>query len=158
MNILRAAVIIASTSREKSSKESLSMPSSQTRGMLAACFVVVGENIEVEREFGGQLRMERPDDAVPFLDDTWKYGGILIKTLRTYSGRLTINEGDLVKDFTIIYCQTSLTRSSLFSSHYYSNDIYFNPIDHTHMTHLSVCNVGWYAQYAETNLWLHPAS
>lgn len=93
MNILRAAVIMASTSREKSSKESLSMPSSQTRGMLAACLVVVGENMKVEREFGEQKRMERSEDAVPFLDDTLKYGDMVIKTLRTYSERLKINEG-----------------------------------------------------------------
>lgn len=59
MNILRAAVIMASTSREKSSKESLSMPSSQTRGMLAACFVRAGGG-------GGGVS----EAGVPFLEDT----------------------------------------------------------------------------------------
>lgn len=39
-------------------------------GNVGGLFVIVGENTEVEREFGGQQRMERPDDAVPFLDDT----------------------------------------------------------------------------------------
>lgn len=58
MNILRAAVIMASTSSEKSSKESLSMPSSQTRGMLAACSIG-WENIKVERK---HIRMGRSDD------------------------------------------------------------------------------------------------
>lgn len=53
----------------------------------------MGENIKVEREFGEQRRMERSEDAVPFLDDTLKYGDVAIKTLRTYSERLKINEG-----------------------------------------------------------------
>lgn len=63
------------------------MPSSQTRGMLAACFIVAGENMEGEREYElrEQRRMERSEDAVPFSDDTWKYGDMLIKTLRTHS-------------------------------------------------------------------------
>lgn len=79
------------------------MPSSQTRGMLAACFVVVVAHIKVEREFGEQNRTERSEDAVPFLDDTWKYADIVIKTLRSYSGRLKINEGALVKDFIVVH-------------------------------------------------------
>lgn len=111
MNILRAAVIMASTSREKSSNDSLSMPSSQTRGMLAACFMVVVAHIQVEREFGEQNRMERSEDAVPVLADTWKYADIVIKTLRSYLERLKINERALVKDFTVVYFQSSLTNA-----------------------------------------------
>lgn len=37
-----------------------------------------------KREFREQERMERSEDAAPFLDDTWKYGDMLIKTLRTH--------------------------------------------------------------------------
>lgn len=64
------------------------MPSSHTRGMLAACFIVAGREHgggEREYELREQRRMERSEDAVPFSDDTWKYGDMLIKTLRTHS-------------------------------------------------------------------------
>lgn len=53
--------------------------------------------------------MERSEDAVPFSDDTWKYGDMLIKTLRTHLERVKINEGALPKDFTVVYFRSSLT-------------------------------------------------
>lgn len=136
MNILRAAVIMASTSREKSSNDNLSIPSSQTRGMLAACFVVVVAHIKVEREYGEQNRMERSEDAVPFLDDTWKYADFVIKTLRSYLERLKINEGALVKDFTVVYFQSSLTNAFLLIKRPFllliKTKTYVIPINHIH--------------------------
>lgn len=88
------------------------MPSSQTRGMLAACFVVAGEKIwGGEGEIGEQERMERSGDAVPFLDDTMKHGDMVIKTPRTYSEKLKINEAGLLKDSTVVYSHTSLTNA-----------------------------------------------
>lgn len=67
--------------------------------------------------------MEGSEDAVPFLDDTWKYGDMLIKTLRTHSERVKINEGASQKDFTVVYLQSSLTNCFFFSFffHYHSN-------------------------------------
>lgn len=38
-----------------------------------------------EYELREQRRMERSEDAVPFSDDTQKYGDMLIRTLRTHS-------------------------------------------------------------------------
>ena len=87
------------------------MPSSQTRGMLAACFITVGENKEEEREHEPtqQKMIGRSTDAVPFSDDTWKYEDMLIKTLRPHLERVEINEGALLRDFTVVYFQSSLT-------------------------------------------------
>lgn len=111
MNILRAAVIMASTSREKSSKESLSMPSSQTRGMLAACFIMMRENKEEEWEHEPteQEWRGRSVEAVPFLDDdTWKWEDMLIRTLRPRLQGGEINEGALLQDFFVVYLQSPL--------------------------------------------------
>lgn len=48
---------------------------------------------------------------MPFLDDTRKYGDMLIKTLWTHSEGVKINEGALPKDLTAVYFQSSLTNA-----------------------------------------------
>lgn len=48
---------------------------------------------------------------MPFLDDTSKYGDMLIKTLWTHSERVKINEGALPKDLTVVYFQSPLTNT-----------------------------------------------
>lgn len=66
-----------------------------------------------EGEIGEQERMERSGDAVPFLDDTMKHGDMVIKTRRTYSEELKINEAGLLKDSTVVYSHTSLTNAAV---------------------------------------------
>lgn len=83
------------------------MPSSQTRGMLAACFIVEKEETlrrnSKHEEFREQKSVERSEEAVPLSDDTWKYGDMLIKTPRTHLERVKFNEGALPQDFTVVY-------------------------------------------------------